>query len=241
MDAIRAIVKERGIKTAAFDHHEPTHNDELALLVNRGVAAASQEVYHLCFDVLGLQPPKGYEQMTMLAILDDTDRFKYHYPNYTETLQIAGKLIDSGIDVQKLDARLRRFTVDQMLIMGHLASNIHAEEGYTYSYISDEYAAEWVRAGKAIADIRLGRAYFVDHFIRNISDNLWGFVVFPDLTAPTGTYYASFRATRGSMNVETIGTSFGGGGHSESAGAKILAPNVDQAIRQVQAAIKQMH
>ena len=234
---LREYVKANGLKTIVIDHHELSNIDQVDLLINRGRAAASQEVYWLCFEALGLNKPEGFAQTTMIGILDDTNRFMYYYPHYSETLAIAGQLIEAGVDVQKLDARLRRYTLAQMAVFSHLASNIQVADGYTYTFISDQFAQDWLATGKAVADFKRGKAHFVDQYIRNIGENMWGFLIAQDLTTP-GVYFSSFRATRGSLDAAKLAQSLGGNGHAESAAAKIEAASVNEAIQKVRVAIK---
>jgi phosphoesterase RecJ-like protein len=233
---IRDLATNTGMKLVVIDHHELSKVDKIDVLINEGSAAAVQEAFRTCFTRLKLKRPEGYAQTTMVGILSDTDRFKYYYPHYSETFAIAGELVEQGVDIQKLDAQLRRFTPDEIRVMGHLAANITVRDGYSFAYISDAFAQEWLKEARPVADFKSGRANFGDQFIRNVGDNLWGFTLYQDLSEP-GTYRVSFRSTRGVRDVAKLAQSLGGGGHAESAAAQVEAKNVEQALQAIEKAI----
>jgi phosphoesterase RecJ-like protein len=220
--------------TVVIDHHEEDGRDTVDLFINRGSPAATQDVYQIFFKDLSLQKPPGYEKTAMLGILTDTHRFKYANPKYHETFEIVSQLIEAGANIEALENQLERYSQLQILVFGQLASNlVLSEKGYSWSYIKDDFTNTWLSSNKSQDDFKSGCELFVNQYIRNIEDNKWGFIVFPDLAAGHSFYSVSFRAVSEAKNVADLARQLGGGGHKPAAGAKIQAARVEEVIEKV--------
>jgi phosphoesterase RecJ-like protein len=175
----------------------------------------------------------------MLGILSDTFRFRYDNPLHKETFRIVSELIDAGASIEKLESRLNRYSKPQMQVLAHLAENIIAndEAGFSYSWVYDDFAKKWIEQGNSTEDFKAGCELFVNQFIRNIDQNLWGFIVYQDFSAGDRNYSVSFRSDGGQKDVSAIAKSLGGGGHKPAAGAKFEAAGMMDAINKVLDAI----
>ncbi len=230
-------VKESRSKLAIIDHHEPVDVADNEVYINQKSPAAAQDVYEVLFENLGYEQPDGSGETAMTGILSDSARFLYDNPRHRETFRIVSNLIDSGVSIEHLENRARRYTADEITVLGELAKNLRIETGYTYSYVGDVFTRRWLEAGKTADDFKQGCELFVSGFIRNIGNNKWGFIVYPDLSAGEGRYSASFRALGDVKDVAEIARKVGGGGHKPSAGAKFEAMSAEEAINKVRNAI----
>jgi bifunctional oligoribonuclease and PAP phosphatase NrnA len=237
--AVQTLIRQHNIRTAIIDHHEPADKDQTDIFINNLAPASAQEVYSLCFERLNMKKPAGYAEITMLGILSDTRRFKYHNPMHRETFRIVSDLIDANADIEKLENQISRYSPAQLEVVSHLSSNaVSTGAGYNYSFVADEFAAAWLTSGKSIDDYKSGCEIFINQFIRNLGSNTWGFVVYPDLVAGKGNYAASFRALWGT-DVSVIARGLGGGGHKSAAAAKVQAVNTEEVVRRVIEIIQQ--
>ncbi|MDB5161293.1 MAG: phosphoesterase RecJ domain protein [Candidatus Saccharibacteria bacterium] len=226
-------------KLVIIDHHEPDDKDDADVYVNNGTPAATQEVYNLLFEKLGWTKPEGYQDIALLGILADTFRFRYRNPLHRETFRIVSDLLDAGASIEVLESKLNRYTKPQLEILGHLAANaVVTDQGFSYSWLYDEYVKDWLGKGNSVMDLKNGCEIFVNQFVRNLNNNLWGFIVYPDLAAGEGSYSVSFRSASGVRNVQNIAKLLGGGGHVPAAGAKFQAANMQEAINKVLKAIE---
>lgn len=233
------IIQQQHLKTVVIDHHEDSDKDEVDIFINNKAPAATQEVFILLFEKLAMTKPKGYAQPTMLGILSDTNRFKYYNPAHRQTFRIVSDMIDEGVSIEKLENRLSRYSSARLNVLRHLLENLASlDADYSYSFIDDEFAAQWQAGGGNNADYKIGLELFINQYIRNIDDNFWGFVVYPDIIGGQGQYQASFRSVHGYTDVSKIAQTLGGGGHKSAAAAKIKATSVHQAIDKVRQAIK---
>lgn len=238
-EKIQDLITEKNMKTAIIDHHEPADKDRTDVFINNLAPASAQEIYSLCFERLNLKKPAGYAEITMLGILSDTRRFKYHNPMHRDTFRIVSDLIDANADIEKLENQISRYSPAQLEVVSHLSTNaVSTQDGYNYSYVEDEFAAAWLTSAKNIDDYKTGCEVFINQFIRNLGSNTWGYVVYPDLIAGQGNYAASFRALWG-KDVSLIARALGGGGHKSAAAAKVAADNIQALIQRINQIIKQ--
>jgi nanoRNase/pAp phosphatase (c-di-AMP/oligoRNAs hydrolase) len=161
----------------------------------------------------------------------------YDNPRHRETFKIVSDLIDEGVSIELLENRSRRYAKDEIAVLGELANNLQSVDGYSYSFVGDSFTRQWLQNDKSADEFKLGCELFVSGFIRNIGENKWGFIVYPDLTAGEKRYSASFRALGSVKDVAEIARRLGGGGHKPAAGAKFSAASIRQAVEKVRAAI----
>lgn len=235
---LRQLLKNRQIKTATIDHHEQHGKDEVSLYINNQRPATAQEVYELLFEKLDLKKPRGYAEITLLGIISDTARHKFDNPVHRETFRVVSDLIDSGASIEELETITERYTQDQLEVYKNLLDNItDSGKGYTYSFIDDKFTSDWLSSQKPTEALKLGCEEFTNQFIKNYKDNLWGFVIHPELNDANNNYGVSLRSTSGNVDVSKLAYKLGGGGHKPAAGAKVKASNVDEALEKVKEAI----
>jgi nanoRNase/pAp phosphatase (c-di-AMP/oligoRNAs hydrolase) len=150
---------------------------------------------------------------------------------------VVSELLDAGASIEDLEFRLERYTKEQMTVFAVLARNLtDSGKGYSYSYIENgEFKHDDPRASgglKAACEI------FTDQFIRNIENNFWGFIVYPEEVNGQKAYSVSFRSVGGHQDVSEFAGKLGGGGHKAAAGAKgIVAESALAAVERVQSLI----
>lgn len=237
VDEVRETVKELGASIVIIDHHEPVEIETGAVYINQSSPAAVQDVYQVFFEQLEYRKPDGYAETAMTGILSDTARFQYDNPRHRETFRITSDLLDAGASIELLENRARRYTRDEITVLGELSFNIEVGEGFSYSYVSDNFTRKWLEAGKTADEFKRACEVFVSGFIRNIGNNKWGFIVYPDLSGGEGRYSVSLRSLGAARDVAAIARKLGGGGHKPAAGAKFTADSVGDAVNKVLAAI----
>lgn len=235
-EQLEALVKdELKAKVAIIDHHTKLGLIDSSIYINSGLPATAQEAYRILFKELSMRKPEGFAQTTLLGIVSDTSRFKYINPKHRETFEAVSELLDAGASIEAQEYQLERYSKQQMDVFSILAKNsIDSREGYTYSYINgSEIESANGEAVKTACEI------FTDQFIRNIENNYWGFIVYPEVVNGKESYSVSLRSVGDAKDVSEIAGRLGGGGHVAAAGAKgIKAKNASEAIEKVIQAIK---
>jgi phosphoesterase RecJ-like protein len=233
-DLKRLIKDELRAKLAILDHHTQVGLESSDVYINSGLPATAQEVYRVLFKELNMKKPDGYAQTTLLGIVSDTSRFKYKNPAHRQTFEVVSELLEAGASIEALEYRLDRYTTQQMAAFSVLARNLtDSGEGYTFSYIdTPDIDVNDTESVKVACEI------FTDRYIRNIDDNYWGFIVYPEDINGRPAYSVSFRSINDLKDVSAIAERLGGGGHKAAAGAKgIGASSAAEAVKKVQALI----
>ncbi|HCM51828.1 TPA: hypothetical protein DIS56_01710 [Candidatus Saccharibacteria bacterium] len=239
----RLIHDELKAKIAVVDHHQADDNFKIDGRIDVNIIedkpATAQQIYELCFEQLNLAKPDGYAETALLGILRDTSRFKYDNSDHKNTFRIASELLDAGASIEQLEYRLSRFNKEELMVLAHLLGNVtDSKQGYTYSFIDDQFASDWKTAGRPDTALKTGCDIFSNQYLRNLNSNFWGFVIYPELLAEAISYSVSFRAVSGGVDVAAIAARLGGGGHKEAAGAKnIQANDISGAIEIIKKAI----
>lgn len=236
-DKIRQYLADNKIKTAIIDHHESTGKDDADVYIYQGSIATTQDVYEVCFDHLKLKKPEGYGQTTMLGIYSDSGGFIYANPRHRATFKIVDELLDLGVNLEAIKARLNNYNQEHLLAIGEFAKNITTADGYTYSFLSDQFITTWQLVGQSLVSLNTAAGIFVNEYIRNIGNRKWGFIVYRDLSAGENMYSVSLRSQSDVKDVSQIANKLGGGGHKPAAGARVQADSVEQAILKVQQTI----
>ncbi|HSW78762.1 MAG TPA: DHH family phosphoesterase [Candidatus Babeliales bacterium] len=230
---IRKFIEENNLRTVIIDHHEPVNKDKSDVYINQGSPAAVQDVYELCFYTLNYKKPRGYADVAMAGLYADTNGFSYRNRRHSSTFKLADELITAGADIERINNLIRQYTFDDMEVLEELIKNVADGNGYTYSFISDEFVKNWSESGKDGAGLHKGVEIFVNGFIRNIGGNLWGFIAYCNPLHGDKIYSASFRSVGDAKDVSAIAVSLGGGGHKPAAGAKFAAGSIDDAISKI--------
>jgi phosphoesterase RecJ-like protein len=230
---IKKFIIEKDIKTVIIDHHEPSGKDNSDVYINQGSPAAVQDVYELCFYILGFKKPDEYADVAMAGLYADTNGFSYQNKRHSATFKLADELIAAGADIERSNNLIRQYSYDDMKVLAELVKNVSEGQGYNYSYISDEFIEAWLNSGKDGASLHKGVETFVNEFIRNIGGNRWGFITYRNPMHGVNIYSASFRSVGDAKDVSAIAASLGGGGHKPAAGAKFEASSIQDALVQI--------
>lgn len=201
-----------GRPTVVVDHHTtPTRPIPGDRLVDTR-ACATAELVHDILLAAGAPPTPAIDTALYAAIVDDTGSFAYG--NVTpDTHLIAAELVHRGVDVVGIHRQLYESMEPRRLeLLRACLGELRAEDGLS-----------WITVPH--------RAY---RDLKATSDDLEGLVDYPRglrgvevamlfRTTHEGATKVSFRSN-GSVDVDGIARSFGGGGHAKAAGALVRRP-----------------
>ena len=230
----KLVTDELRAQLAIIDHHTDIGLEKSDVYINSHLPATAQEVYGLLFKSLELKKPEGYAQTALLGIVSDTARFKYENPAHRQTFEVVNELLDAGASIEALEYRLERYTRQQMAVFSVLSKYlIDSGKGYSYTYL------DLADIGSSDSDaVKTACEIFTVQFIRNIENNYWGFIVYPEQVNGKTAYSVSLRSAAGTKDVSEIAGMLGGGGHRTAAGAKGIGANsAIEAIKKVQSVI----
>jgi len=211
----------RSKKILQIDHHDVGNHFGDYLLIDSSIAAAGEEVYHL-LNALGVEIDLTIAKCLLTSLVVETSSFRL--PNVTErTFKICSELLNKGVDfasfVQEIfwkkdvtACRLFGLSLSRVILDcdGKLAWSVLRQEDFT-------------EMGGKESDVD-----DVADAIRTI-DGVWVTVFFREQT--DGTLRVSLRS-RADINVAKVAEKFGGGGHWDAAGCKIIKGG-DRAIAMI--------
>jgi phosphoesterase RecJ-like protein len=230
-DEVRQYLDSMPTKIVIVDHHEKVDIEKNDLYINNFSPAVTLDIYEIFLERLKMKKPADYAQIAMTGIYTDTGGFVYRNLNYIKTFEVIPKLIADGADVEKLASDLSVMSVKSAVLFREFMNNMHFENEYTYSFLSDETAGD--KSPENIEAIKRAADLIRTIFLRNIVKRKWGFIVYKDALADGLTYSVSFRSLSNHKDVSTIANKLGGGGHKPAAGAKFEASSIEDAINKI--------
>lgn len=240
-DAVRTFVEENNITTAILDHHPEKYKEpNVDYYINRGCSSASEEVYRFFKQDLEFPTFDKVAEIAMYGILADTNRFMYENPNHKETFNVVSELLDSGVVVEELWNNVFGLKLSYSPVFAELFKNMVVEDSYNYSYLTVDFAKQYVSDGGDWEDF--SNAYYLwgDLFIRYIGENIWGFTLAPDFSSDINTiesFRGSFRALK-DVDTSVFANALGGGGHKLASGFSVDSNNVKDALKKVVSVIQ---
>lgn len=236
-EVIRNYIRQYSVNVIIVDHHEQDGKDDADVYINNMSASTVQEVYAICFRSMGLKQPKSAPQTAMTGFYADTGGFVYVKSGQQDAVfGFAKDLVDAGADIEAAKYDLDSYAESDMMVIGRLASNTSHSDGYTYSFLEDEFMDDWLKNHQQ-AELQRPTNTFLNEYIRNIDGRKWGFIVYKNPLQGEHYYSASFRSKGGHPDVAAIASKLGGGGHKPAAGAKFEAGSLNDAINKVKSTI----
>lgn len=215
---------ENALDTVCIDHH--VSNKEFAMdnYIFPDASSTCELVYELMNKSL---ITKGIAECLYTGMIHDTGVFQYSCTS-AKTMEIAGKLMDRGIDYPKIvDDTFYTKTFNQNKILGQalLKSQLHYDGQVISCVISAEEMAEFDVMPKhldgIVNQLRVTKDVRVALFMYETNE---------------GAYKGSLRVN-GEFDATKVAMAFGGGGHVKAAGFSIEGPE-EEALSRVLLEIK---
>lgn len=212
----RAELFERGSVTVNVDHHGTNDYYSGYNYVDPDAAAAGE----IIFDMLeegGVEISPEIAEGLYTAIVTDTGRFQYSNTT-AKTHRIAAKLLESGIDQNKLSVQIYQNVRKEKYVLEGLIMKtlkLYDEGRFAFAYCSQEMFEE---AGAEVQDS--------DGMVELLRDiNTVEVACFAKETK-AGVYKVGFRS-KYDADVSVIAQQFDGGGHKKASGCSVSG-NIDE-------------
>lgn len=190
-----------------IDHHIPVDNYGDLRWVDTSFPSAAQMIAYFYNQFKAeLKMTKEGAIALYTGIVTDTGRFRYRGVSKV-THQLAGMLIEKGVDVEFIDQQLSKETLDMVALKGYVYSNYVAADGFIYLKmtrdvidkfgVTDEQAASVVNALSGIEGFPVW-ALFIEH---------------PD--------EIRIRLRSNGPTINELANKYNGGGHAKASGCKI--------------------
>lgn len=203
------------------DHHISNNLDFDINIVKADYSSTGEVLYEL-LDTYNLPIDKNVAESIYTAISSDTGSFKYDNCK-AKTFEIAAKLLDMGIDANKINTNLySKNSLEKVKVLSLILDRlvIDKSRNLAYSYILND---DLIKFGAKEADVD-GAV----EFIRDIN----GIEVSMILKEISEGFKVSLRS-KFDKNVADLAQKFSGGGHIKAAGFTILEKDLDKAIEEI--------
>ena len=196
-------------KTINIDHHMDNNNFGDLNVVNKKASSTSEIVYEIISKMDGVEIDLDIATIIYTGIVFDTCGFK-HNSTGKRTHQIAGELVEKGVDSSKVQTNLiYTHTLANSKLLAKSIQNLEIHKNLAISTISkDEIFNE---CNGTYEDLEGISGYLLD--IKGIEISVF---LYEKLD---GSIKASFRAKE--FNVNEIAKKFNGGGHMLASGATL--------------------
>lgn len=219
--------------TLNIDHHE-TNTRYADTNYVEGEAAACGCIIFKLIRALGAPLTRPIAEALYAAISTDTGSFQY--PDTTaEVMETAAELLRAGVNVGEINRELYQETpLSAFTTQREVLNNMVVEEGGAISHYSMP-AGRKAELGVGMEDTK----DLVD--IIRVLKGVKVSIIFEDLE--NGLIRMSLRSKDPRINVASIASSFGGGGHAMAAGIRMrgeLAECREKVLQSIRAAVRQL-
>jgi len=208
-----------------IDHHIPVNDYGDLRWVDTNFPSCAQMIAYFYYKFKNeLKLTKEGAIALYTGIVTDTGRFRYRGVSKV-THQLAGMLLENGVDVEYIDQQLSKETLDMIALKGYVYSNYVAADGFIYlkmtrdvieKYnVSDEQAASVVNALSGIDGYPV-----------------WAlFIEYPN--------EIRIRLRSNGPTISNLANEYGGGGHAKAAGCRLENwDQLDDFVKDCEAVVK---
>ncbi len=219
--------KKSHIYRVCIDHHLTVDDDFDLAIVRQEAAATAMLIFDLIREMKG-----GVSEKEALAlytgIMRETGSFRFANTD-PEVHRVAARLLELDLDPQKIYEEVyEKSSAARLRLIGHLLTELELAPGGRLA---------WITASRGLLDRFQVPEADMDGFI-DFPRSLAGAEVVFFFIEQEGQVKVSFRS-KGSVDVNKLANSFGGGGHKNAAGA-IVAGGLDEVKERVIEAAKRV-
>jgi len=215
-----------GDKLIKIDHHIPVNDFGEVRWVDTTFPSCAQMIayfYYKYREELKLNKEGAIALYT--GIVTDTGRFRYRGVSKL-THQLAGLLLDYGVDVEYIDGYLSKETLDKVALKGFVYSNfVTTEGGLIYLKMTRDVIEKYKVSDEEAASVV------------NLLAGIEGYPVWTLMIEYPGEIRMRIRSSGPTIN--ELANRFSGGGHAKAAGATLPSWNdLDRFIEDAESVIK---
>lgn len=238
-EQIQETIKKNGIPFVVIDHHpEMYKNMDAELYINLDPTSTATNLHVVFHELLKRDILPSVADLLLYGIIADTNRFKYKYgqASQVQLLMYVSKLLEKAtVSIEDIANDLERADLEMMKIVATFILNTRmATEDFAYTALSEDDLSN-----NHLDSTRLGDAaqYMANNVISLIGTAKRGAVIYPHVLEEN-TFTVRFRSSSEHFPVSNFAKELGGGGHAQSAAARVKAASLEAALEAVLAVVK---
>lgn len=214
-----------GKEIIKIDHHIPVDDYGDLRWVDTNFPSCAQMIAYLYYKYrkeLKLSLEGAIAMYT--GIVTDTGRFRFRGVSKL-THQMAGMLIEKGVDVEYIDGKLGKETLEMVALKGYVYSNLVTTHGFVYLKMTRDIIEKYQVTDEQAASV-VGLLGGIEGF------PVWAlFIEYPN--------EVRIRLRSNGPTINELANRYGGGGHAKASGAKLESwEQLNDFIADVEAVVK---
>ncbi|MCR3906139.1 MAG: bifunctional oligoribonuclease/PAP phosphatase NrnA [Tenericutes bacterium] len=218
----------KGKEVIKIDHHIPVDDYGDLRWVDTSFPACSQMIAYFYYKF------KNELSMTLeganalyTGIVTDTGRFRFRGVSKL-THQIAGMLIEKGVDVEYIDGNLGKESLQMIALKGYVYSNFVTTNGFVYLKMTRDIIDKYEVSDEQAASVV------------SLIGGIEGFPVWALFIEYPGEIRIRLRSN--GPTIDKLANQYGGGGHAKASGAKLENwEQLPEFIKDVEEVVKTYH
>ena len=203
---------QKAEKIFVMDHHPKTDEFATCQMTDTSTAAASELVVSLLLQHKKYKLSKEAARYFYIALVGDSGRFQYSSTT-SLTFAVATKLIETGINLNEIYQSMYLKQIDDLAVTAYILN--HYE-------ISPKGVAYYVLDSKTQKDLKITTERGKENV--NLFSNIAGINIWCSITQDDDPKEPCWRISIRSREytINGVAKEFGGGGHAQASGAKIV-------------------
>ncbi len=199
----------KGDYVIKIDHHIPVDNYGNLRWVDTNFPSCAQMITYFYYKFRNeLTLTKTGAIALYTGIVTDTGRFRYRGVSKL-THQLAGLLIEKGVDIEYIDQQLSKESLQMVALKGYVYSNYVVKDHFIYIKMTRDVIDQFGVTDEQAASV-VNALAGIDGY------PVWAlFIEYPN--------EIRIRLRSNGPTISTLANEFGGGGHAKAAGARLNA------------------
>jgi bifunctional oligoribonuclease and PAP phosphatase NrnA len=190
-----------------IDHHIPVDDYGDLRWVDTNFPSCAQMIAYFYYKFKNeLKITKEGAIALYTGIVTDTGRFRYRGVSKV-THQLAGMLLEKGVDVEYIDQNLSKETLEMIALKGHVYSNYHTADGFIYLKMTRDVIDKYNVSDEQAASVV------------NLLSGIEGYPVWALFIEYPNEIRIRLRSNGPTIN--QLANKYGGGGHAKAAGCRL--------------------
>lgn len=196
-----------GKEIIKIDHHIPVDDYGDIRWVDTNFPSCAQMIAYFYFTYKKQLKMNLEGAIAMYTgIVTDTGRFRFRGVSQL-THQMAGMLIDKGVDVEYIDGKLGKETLEMIALKGYVYSNFVTAEGFVYLKMTRDIIEKYSVSDEQAASV-VGLLGGIEGF------PVWAlFIEYPN--------EVRIRLRSNGPTINELANRYGGGGHAKASGCRL--------------------
>ena len=214
-----------GKEIIKIDHHIPVDNYGDLRWVDTTFPSCAQMITYFYYKFRNeLELSRKGAIALYTGIVTDTGRFRFRGVSKL-THQLAGLLIEKGVDVEYIDSKLSKESLEMIALKGFVYSNFVTAKGFVYLKMTRDVIEKYNVTDEQAASV-VGLIGGIEGF------PVWAlFIEYPD--------EIRIRLRSSGPTIDKLANQYGGGGHAKASGAKLDSwDQLDQFVKDAEELIE---